>query len=169
MKMPSFIKSFSIFETILLIGFVFYFIFPVPMSFDLAHMVISPWSFLVYFVITMYLFFYSHPVLAVVYVFFVYEMLSRSQTAIKQHLNIESVPNVKSVFKQSYTNKSVKDISMKHKAAPQQEEVTTGEVPNSLEAEMVNQMSPVGVGVQVSYEQSEYKPVSEDIGSASLY
>ena len=169
MEVPSFIKSFSIFETILLIGFIFYFIFPVPMSFTLAQMVISPWSFLVYFVITMYLFFYSHPVLAVVYIFFVYEMFSRSQTAIQQQLNIQSVPNAQSVIRQSYLNTSVKDLAKKQNEASQHRVVTKDEVQSTLEAELVNRISPIGVGAPVNYEPSDYKPVAEDIGSASLF
>ena len=158
MELSSFMKSFSIFETLLLIGFIFYFIFPVPMSFPLAHMVISPWSFLVYFVITMYLFFYSHPVLAVVYIFFVYEMFSRSQTAITQHLNIKSVPNSQSVIKQKYLNTSVKNIAKQQQEAKQHHVVTEEEVQSTLETELVNRISPVGVGAPVNYEPSEYVP-----------
>ena len=96
--------------------------------------------------------------LAVVYIFFVYEMFSRSQTAIKQHLNIESVPNSQSVIKQTYLNRSVKNIAKQQQEAAQHHVVTKEEVQSTLETELVNKISTVGVGAPVNYETSEYIP-----------
>ena len=78
MKLSDFTQSLSPLETATLIVFVVYIIFPFKTPFFLAGIINTPIGLLVALVLTLYLFFYTNPILGVVFIFFGYVLISRS-------------------------------------------------------------------------------------------
>lgn len=78
MKLSDFTQSLSPLETATLIVFVIYIIFPFKTPFFLAGIINTPVGLLVALVLTLYLFFYTNPILGVVFIFVAYELIRRS-------------------------------------------------------------------------------------------
>jgi len=78
MKLSDFTQSLSPLETATLIVFVVYIIFPFKTPYFLAGIVNTPIGLLVALVLTLYLFFYTNPILGVVLIFVAYELIRRS-------------------------------------------------------------------------------------------
>jgi hypothetical protein len=78
MKLSDFTQSLSPLETATLIVFVIYIIFPFKTPFFLAGIINTPIGLLVALVLTLYLFFYTNPILGVVFIFVAYELIRRS-------------------------------------------------------------------------------------------
>jgi hypothetical protein len=78
MKLSDFTQSLSPLETATLIVFVVYIIFPFKTPYFLAGIVNTPIGLLVALVLTLYLFFYTNPILGVVFIFVAYELIRRS-------------------------------------------------------------------------------------------
>ena len=78
MKLSDFTQSLSPLETATLIVFVVYIIFPFKTPFFLAGIINTPIGLLVALVLTLYLFFYTNPILGVVFIFVAYELIRRS-------------------------------------------------------------------------------------------
>ena len=96
MKLSDFTQSLSPLETATLIVFVIYIIFPFKTPFFLAGIINTPIGLLVALVLTLYLFFYTNPILGVVFIFFAYELIRRSslvKTAASDNYIIRSSPS----------------------------------------------------------------------------
>ena len=78
MKIPKIIKTFSPIEIFLIIIFIIYIIFPISTPSFMANSIDSPLGMIVIFCITLFLFIYTNPVLAIIYVFVAYELLRRT-------------------------------------------------------------------------------------------
>ena len=78
MKLSDFTKSLSPLETATLIVFVIYIIFPFKTPFFMAGVVNTPLGLVVVLVLALYLFFYTNPILGVVFIFVAYELIRRS-------------------------------------------------------------------------------------------
>ena len=81
MKLSDFTSSLSPLETSALILFVIYIIFPFRTPSFLAGVVNTPLGLISVLIVTLYLFFYTNPLLGVVYIFVAYELLRRSSLA----------------------------------------------------------------------------------------
>jgi len=148
MNFPS-LKSLSTLEISLLIVFVIYLILPIDTPGSLSGIINSPLGMLTLFIVTLYLFFYTHPVLAIIYIFVAYELLRRSSRQ----------PGV--VHMAQYTPSQIrKDIKMEMMNPPNKE---------TLEEEIVDKMAPIGHSDVSKYTTSSYKPVSEPVGAASMF
>ena len=81
MKLSDFTNSLSPLETSALVLFVIYIIFPFRTPAFLAGVVNTPLGLISVLIVTLYLFFYTNPLLGVVYIFVAYELLRRSSLA----------------------------------------------------------------------------------------
>ena len=71
-------KSLTKLEIILLVVFIIYIIFPVDTPTIFVDYVDSPLGMLTIFIITIYLFFHTNPIIAIIYVLVAYELLRRT-------------------------------------------------------------------------------------------
>jgi hypothetical protein len=157
MKITDTIKSFSPLELTLIIVFVLYIILPIKTPFFMAPYVNSSLGILSIFVVTVFLFLYTNPILAILYILVGYELLRRSSEAgIFDSSLLNNYPLAK--------NPKVKEIVPLFK-----KEVTIEQERNTLEEEVVAKMAPIGRSEQKVAISSSYNPVSSTINGASLY
>jgi len=149
MNVPSAIKSLSNLEISALVVFAFYLAMPIHMPASVANMIDSPLGMVSIFLITIYLFLYSNPILAILYVFVAYEMLRRSS-------NITGRTDLV-----RYTPSQIKKDAQMTAMNPTKK--------TTLEEEIVGQMAPIGQSDISMYTATSFKPVAEKIGSASMY
>ena len=145
----SMIKSYSPVELLLLAFFIIYLIFPIQMPDLVSSTIDSPLGMLTMFIVAVYLFFNANPILAVVYVFVAYELLRRSAQFTGRTTIINYTP--------SQIKKDIQMVAMN----PVQKE--------TLEEQIVDKMAPIGHSDMSVYKTSEYKPIAENVGSASLF
>ena len=149
MKLPQVFKSLSSLEIGLLITFVLYLVLPIHAPAFIAGMVDSPLGMLTIFIVTVYLFFYSNPILAIVYVFVAYELLRRSSQVTGRVAMIQHSPT-----------QAKKDSELRAMNPP---------VVETLEEQVVQKMAPIGRSDPVVYTMSSFKPVAEKIDGASMF
>ena len=141
-------KSFSTIELSLLIVFIIYIILPIHTPQFLSGAIDNPISLVVMFGIAVYLFMYSNPVLAILYIFVAYELLRRTSNSVV----------IKAV--QHTPSQARKDNEMKQMNPKKVE---------TLEEEIVEKMAPVGRSDASVYVSSSYKPTAEKLVGASLF
>jgi predicted membrane protein len=151
MKVPTVLKTLSNLEISLLIIFIVYLILPIQNPDFLNSSINSPLGILTMFFITIYLFFYTNPILAVIYIFVAYEMINRS------------------------INKTDKRVALIGYVPKMNNEMSVKKVDNNksnaftLEEEIIEKMAPIGHSDVSVYTDSTYKPIAENIGNASVY
>ena len=141
-------KSFSTIELSLLIVFFIYIILPIHTPQFLSGAIDNPISLVIMFGIAVYLFMYSNPVLAILYIFVAYELLRRTSNSVV----------IKAV--QHTPSQARKDNEMKQMNPKKVE---------TLEEEIVEKMAPVGRSDASIYVSSSYKPTAEKLVGASLF
>jgi len=134
-------------ELTLLIIFVIYLVLPIETPSFLVSSVNSPITMVVIFAVTVYLFLYANPILAILYIFVAYELLRRS-SAYQPIKMMQYTPT------QEKKNKDLRAMN------PAQEK--------TLEEEVVDKMAPVGKSDASVYLPSTYKPVAEKLSGASM-
>jgi len=149
MKLPQVFKSLSSLESSLLVVFILYLVLPIQTPQVLAGTVDSPLGMLTIFIVTIYLFFYSNPVLAIVYVFVAYELLRRSSQVTGRVGIVQYTPT-----------QVKKDSELRAMNPP---------VVETLEEQVVQKMAPIGRSDPIVYTSSTFKPVAEKIDGASMY
>jgi hypothetical protein len=148
MEIPKILKSFTNLELILLGCFIVYVVFPISTPSFLAGFIESSLGMLVLFLVTIFLFFYTNPILGVIFIFVAYELLRRSSHISGRTAIIKHTPS-----------QLKKDIEMASMNPPKRE---------SLEEEIVEKMAPIGKSDMSIYTPSSFKPVAESVGTASL-
>ena len=148
MEIPEIIKSFNNLELILLGCFIIYIILPISTPSFLAGFINSSLGMLLLFLVTIFLLFYTNPILGIVFIFVAYELIRRTSNIITATEIIEYTPS-----------QVKKDTEMAKMNPPKKE---------TLEEEIVEQMAPVGRSDISIYTPSTFKPVAESVGSASL-
>jgi hypothetical protein len=146
---PTAVKSLSRLELILFIIFVLYLVLPIDTPQLLADIIDSPLGMLFIFILGVYLFFNTNPILAVVYILFAYELLRRSSRKTGRQAIIQYTPS-----------QQKKDAQMKAMNPPKKE---------TLEEEVVDKMAPIGHSDPSVFTDSGFKPVADPVGHASLY
>ena len=149
MKFLSFMDSLTNVETAVIVMLISYLALPIQFPDMFANMVDSPMGTIGIFILSVYLFFNANPLIAVLFVFVAYEMFRRSSNVTGKAAMIKYTPT-----------QARKDEKMK-KMNP----VKT----TSLEEEVVNEMAPVGKSDISVFTTSTYKPVAENVGSASMF
>ena len=149
MKLQKMFSTLSQVEMIALAVFVLYIVFPIENPSFISNMVDTPLGMVGVLAVTLYLFFNANPLVAILYVFVAYELLRRSakQTG-------------KAAIQEHTPSQMKKDVKMQ-KMNPVKKE--------TLEEEIVDKMAPIGHSDPVVFSESAFKPVAEDVGTASMY
>jgi hypothetical protein len=149
MKLQKMFSTLSQVEMIALAVFVLYIVFPIENPSFISNMVDTPLGMVGVLAVTLYLFFNANPLVAILYVFVAYELLRRSakQTG-------------KAAIQEHTPSQMKKDVKMQ-KMNPVKKE--------TLEEEIVEKMAPIGHSDPVVFSESAFKPVAEDVGTASMY
>ena len=148
MKLQKMFGSLTQVEMIALAVFVLYIVFPIENPQFISNMVDTPLGMVGVLAVTLYLFFNANPLVAILYVFVAYELLRRS-----------SKQTGKAAIQEHTPTQAKKDKKME-KMNPVKKE--------SLEEEIVEKMAPIGHSDMSVYTAFTFKPVAEDVGSASL-
>jgi hypothetical protein len=137
----------------LLIIFVLYIVFPFRTPAGIAGMIDSPLGMIVVFCVTLFLFFYTNPILGILYILVAYELIRRS-SAVGGGSDGTSIV-------QYVPSQDRKDAELRAMNPPQTK---------TLEEEMVDQRAPLPqVGRVSSNTTSDFKPVTDKtIAGASL-
>lgn len=149
MKFLSFMESLSNVETAVIVMFISYLALPIQLPEMVAKLVDSPMGTIGIFVLSVYLFFYANPLIAVLFVLVAYEMFRRSTNATGKAAMVKYTPT-----------QARKDEKMK-----QMNPVKT----TSLEEEVVEQMAPIGKSDISVFTASTFKPVADNVGGASMF
>ena len=149
MKLQKMFSTLSQVEMIALAVFVLYIVFPIENPSFISNMVDTPLGMVGVLAVTLYLFFNANPLVAILYVFVAYELVRRSakQTG-------------KAAIQEHTPSQMKKDVKMQ-KMNPVKKE--------TLEEEIVDKMAPIGHSDPVVFSESAFKPVAEDVGTASMY
>ena len=148
MKVPEVLKKLTPLELILAAVFVLYIVLPINAPDTVANMIDSPIGMMGVFIVSIYLFFYSSPILAVLYIIVAYQLLRRcckqpTATAIQKHT----------------PSQANKDVAMKQMNPIKKD---------TLEEEVVDKMAPVGKSQMADYVVSGFSPIAENINGASM-
>jgi len=128
---------------------VVYIAMPIEAPSMLCGMIGGPIGMVGVFAVTVYLFLYANPLLAVLYLFAGYELLRRCSNVTGKAVIMKHTP--------TQVNK---DKKMKKMNPPQKE---------TLEEQMIDMMAPVGKSEPARFISSGFSPVSNDVGGASMY
>ena len=134
--------------------FIVYIIFPIGTPVFLAPYIESPLGMIVIFCITVFLFIYSNPILAVLYVFVAYELLRRSTKAIRPAPQSNYIQYTQPEVKKETELKKMKD-----------------ELPienTTLEEVIVANMAPIGKSEPITFSAATFKPVATNVQGASM-
>ena len=149
MNALSFMKSVTNVETAIIVMFILYLALPVELPDMLANLVDSPMGTIGIFVLSVYLFFNANPLIAVLFVLVAYELFRRSSNATGKAAMIKYTPTQARNDEKMKKMNPVKTVS--------------------LEEEVVEQMAPVGKSDISVFTVSTFKPVAENVGSASMF
>ena len=154
MKYPS-IHSVSPLEIVLFAAFVLYLIFPVQTPSLLTQYINSNIGIAVIIILTLYMLFYTTPILAILTLFVAYELLRRSYVAPSRRMRASIEHD------QSQWGTEKKARHDKVKIAQPSEETT-------LEEQVISVMAPIGKSESPSFLSSSYKPNQGKISGASM-
>ena len=149
MKLLNTFKKMTKLEVALSILFVLFIILPLNVPDLFANLIDTSLGMIVIFGLAVYMFFHVNPVVAVLFVFVAYELLSR-----------RSKRTGKAIIQKHTPTQEKKDEKMK-KMNPEKKE--------TLEEEIVDKMAPVGKSDMISYVTTSFSPIAEEVGSASKY
>ena len=158
------LKKIDMYEALILVVFVLYLIFPITTPSSISPYIESPIGLLVIFSISIALFVYSHPCLAVLYLFVAYTLLRRSATV---QNNVNFVQYTKTTKQNK--NEAKKQVADATPPTEEPRNVNPGSSqPVTLEEEIVSEKSPIGVSDKISFVQSSYKPVATNTNGVSF-
>jgi hypothetical protein len=150
------LKSLKIYEILLLVLFVLYIIFPIKTPEFMVPLMDGPIGIFMLFIITVALFFYTNPILGIVYIFVAFEVVRRSTRAIGSHM-----PTNFAIGAQTVPTQAKKDQEMASYNPPPIMQKT-------LEEDVVGSMAPApqpGVNGPNEY---TFKPVNDRVVGASM-
>ena len=138
------LKSISPLEILLFILFVVYIVFSIPTPDFIVPFIDSPFGLGIIIIITIYLFLYTTPILAIMSIFVAYELLRRSSRVTGKTQIVEYTPT-----------QLKKDKYMKEMNPPTQV--------MSLEEEIIREMAPIGKSDPTTYMDTSYKPIADKV------
>jgi len=180
MKLSNPFKNFNTQEFVALAVFIVYLVFPIHFPDFLNSYIVSPLGIIVLFAITIGMFLYVNSILAVLFVFVVYELLRRSNSmnsykptdyvqdnTVHEYKYVSDAVAHESVTIPSTipTHVETQQINMPE---PKSNSVIL-QVGSTLEEEMIKGMSPLNATDNTNYTFSDFKPKTEKIDSASPY
>ena len=149
MEFKKLFQSLKPLEIVLLVVFIIYIVFPIQTPDFLASSVDSSLGMLSIFIITIYLFLYVNPIVAVVYIYVGYELLRRSSNKSGKVTVMQYTPT-----------QAKKDQEMKN---------MNPVLEKTLEEDIVEQMAPIGHSDANVYIDTSFKPMADKLKDGSLY
>lgn len=149
-----FLKSVSPLEIILFIVFVLYIIFPINTPHALIPFINSSFGLAFILVVTLSIFFYTTPILAILAILVAYEIIRRScsnNSSVNNKYNNTDMINIPEYNPPTQEKKDEKMLEMN----PVKVE--------SLEEEVVLKMAPVGKSDPSTYIETSYKPIADPL------
>lgn len=188
MKLPAILKSISLIEIVVIVIFALYIIFPIPTPSGISSYIESPLGMVSIVLVLIYLFINSNPILAVLFIFVGYELLRRSSKSNVLMNPLEKRIDVRPMVKPSIVT-TIQDkpnpdpmptgtgnnnayIQFTQPDSEREQEMIDANIPlNSpiLEVEIVKEMAPVGHGGPISFTDSGFKPVSDNLKGAANF
>ena len=163
MKKSLFLKNMQIPEIVVLVIFILYLIFPVSTPGELSPYIESPLGVVLLLIMIVALFLYSHPIVAVLFMFVAYTLLRRSAVVQPKVAYVQETQSTKDKMKAAQDELE--------KATPPHHEVRNDDLrarqPKSLEEEIVADQSPIGVSNKITVLESTYLPVSTNVSGTS--
>jgi hypothetical protein len=163
MNLQSLLKSVKISEALVFAVFVLYLVLPISTPAWMSPYIESPLGLASIFCITIALFLYSHPVLAILYVFVAYTLLRRSAVIHSKAAYIQYTDTPQELIAEAQ-----EEIVQ---GTPPYEEPrnvdVSGPQPITLEEQIVMEKAPVGRSESVTMMKTSFQPVLTNIGSAS--
>lgn len=151
-RFPIPLKSITPLELLLFIVFVVYIVLPIQTPDIMVDYVDTPLGYLTMFVITVYLFNYTTPLLGILYIFVAYELITRTAKARRS-------PNVDVVSYESSAQKK-KDVILAQLNPPAAE---------TLEEEIVAKMGPTTTISDEIPNADSFQPNLQSMPGASLF
>jgi predicted membrane protein len=148
MSYIKYLKNISPIEQVLAILFIVFIVMPIDTPDFMSNMIDTPFGMIAIFIMALYLFTCTNPIIAILFIFVSYELIRRSSKATGKSAIIKHTPTQQN-----------KDIKMEKMNPPKVE---------TLEQEIVNKMAPIGHSDLSVFSASSYSPIFDDIGSASL-
>ena len=146
-----FLKSISPLEIILFIVFVIYILFPIKTPEFLIPMINCSFGLALVLITTLFIFFYTNPILAILAILVAYEIIRRSNVSMG-HKPVIQYPE----YTPTQEKKDEKLLEMN----PVKVE--------TLEEEVVHQMAPVGKSDPSTYIETSYKPIADPLFCGSM-
>lgn len=150
MKLQDFAKSLSSLEITALVVFIVYIIFPFKTPAFLSGVINTPVGLVGVLIVTLYLFFYTNPILGVVYIFVAYELLRRSSL-----VKTGDTYMVKTTPSEEKRTKEMVQMNPERTV--------------TLEEDVIATMAPAQVFNADPEVDSSFQPVIERVVGASMY
>lgn len=142
-------KTLKTLEIGTLVLFILFIIFPFKLPLDIANIFDSSIGLVILFIVAIYLFFYTNPILGVIFILVAYEIVSRS-----------SVTTGGNYIIRDNTTQEMKDVELE-KMNPVQS--------ITLEEELINKMAPARNEFIKGDISNDFKPVTNGTVGASLF
>ena len=144
MKITNFLKSVSTLEIILFILFVFYLVFQIPTPKVLIPFIDSPIGLALIVTITIYLFFYTTPILAILSILVAYELIRRSCSSSSSSMRgrsriIQNFQEKEPILLNKAENEYIPSESQKDEIIQEMNPVPRA----TLEEEVIQEMAPI--------------------------
>jgi hypothetical protein len=149
MKLPSVIQSLKQYEIVIIIIFIIYLVYPLKTPQIVANFIDNILGITVIFLVTLFLFIYTNPILAIIFLFVSYELFRRSSNTTVKTAMLQYVPTQEKIDEKLAIINELKYVS--------------------LEEEVVEVRAPIGKSEAILPEQTTYKYVMDNTGGASLY
>ena len=147
-----FLKSISPLEIILFIVFVMYILFPIQTPDVLIPIINSSFGLALILIITLSIFFYTTPILAILAILAAYEIIRRSNVdSVNKH--VMKYPKYTAPTQENKDNKMLEMNPVKVE---------------TLEEEVIHQMAPVGKSDSSTYIETSYKPIADPLFCGSM-
>jgi hypothetical protein len=163
MKHSPVLKNIHVSEMLVLTIFILYLIFPVATPSTFSPYIESPLGMIVLFSTILSLFLYSHPIVAVLFLFVAYTLLRRSAVAHPKTAYVQYTESTPVKMKEA--QQEIDDATPPHHE-PRNARVS-GPQPVSLEEEIVAEKAPIGVSDKIEIVKTAYLPVSTNVMGAS--
>ena len=169
-------KGMNIYQWILLVIFILYFVFPITFPFSVHRAFESIPGMIFVFCAIVYLFLYCHPVLGIFALLAAYEFFYRSSTSTSISTSIStssssySPSTSKTAFLEYNPPQAEQQLEIQQEMeVAQPPPITAPNAPMTLEEEMVEVMAPIGHSDTSVYINTRFQPVADSVGSASVY
>lgn len=161
-------KSISPTEILTIVIFILYIVMPVPTPVSMAPYINSPVGLIAIFCITVALFVYTHPAVAILYIFVAYFLLHRSSNTLTPGKTAYLQYTASNEERKAAIQQQLQQSTPRSQPQPQinQQGVVQPRQP-TLEEDVINKMAPIGKSEPSVFSVSTFSPVATNVKNAS--